>query len=85
MNHEELWNVLTFIKPNAEFTLSGDELIWLDKKESKPTEKEIADGFIAYKAKVEADKTKADAAKAAAEAKLAKLGLTPDDLKALGF
>lgn len=85
MNHDDKVKAIQFICPNAEFVLRGDELDWLDKKQKQPTEQEIADGFIAYQAKLESDKVKAEAAKAAAEAKLAKLGLTADDLKALGF
>lgn len=85
MNHNEIRDTVKFIRPNAEFVLRGDELEWLDKFQSKPTTKEIEDGLVTYQAKLESDKVKAEAAKAAAEAKLAKLGLTADDLKALGL
>lgn len=85
MNHDELWNVLMFIRPNAEFTLSGDEIIWNDKNQTEPTDKEIADGLKAYKAKLKADEDDANAKKISAENKLKALGLTSDDLKALGF
>lgn len=85
MENIKLLDVLLFIRPNAEFQILGDELNWMDSKQTKPTEQEISDGFIAYEAKLKSDKAKAEAAKAAAEAKLAKLGLTSDDLKALGF
>jgi hypothetical protein len=60
-------------------------ITWLDKKQTQPTNEEIAEGLIAYKAKVEADKVDKAAKKAAAEAKLAALGLDADDLKALGL
>ena len=29
------------LKPDAEWTMSGDELNWLDKKQTKPTDSEI--------------------------------------------
>ncbi len=29
------------LRPNAEFVLRGDELEWLDKKQTKPTDSEI--------------------------------------------
>ena len=85
MQHDNKVKAIQFIRPNAEFVLRGDELEWLDANQTQPTEQEIADGFIAYQAKLESDKVKAETAKAAAEAKLAALGLTADDLKALGF
>ena len=83
--HQEKVNVIKSIRPFAEFILTGDELIWLDSKQTKPTDEEIEAGKVAYQAKVEADKTEAATKKAAAEAKLAALGLTADDLKALGL
>ena len=83
--HEEKVNVIKFIRPLAEFILTGDELTWLDTKQTQPTDAEIEAGWVAYQAKIEADKAEAAAKKAAAEAKLAALGLTSDDLKALGL
>jgi hypothetical protein len=85
MNHNDKCLAIAFIRPNAEFTLIGDELEWLDASQTEPTEKEIRDGLIAYQA---AQKTELEAkaqAKAAAEGKLAALGLTTDDLRALGL
>ena len=85
MKHDDKVNAIQFIRPNAEFLLNGDEIQWLDKKQVEPTDAEIEAGLIAYEAKVEADKAAAIAAKEAAQAKLAALGLTRDDLKALGL
>lgn len=85
MQHNERLEAIVFIRPNAEFVLSGDELTWLDEEQTEPTEPEIQAGWVAYQAKVEADKVEAAAKKAAAEAKLAALGLDADDLKALGL
>jgi hypothetical protein len=85
MNHNDKCLAIAFIRPNAEFTLVGDQLEWLDTEQTEPTDKEIKDGLVAYQA---AQKTKAEAqaqAKASAEGKLAALGLTTDDLRALGL
>jgi len=85
MEHSDKLNAITHIRPNAQFSLTGDVLEWFDTEQAEPTNKEITDGLIAYRA---AQKAKADAkaaAKATAEGKLAALGLTTDDLRALGL
>jgi len=81
----DLVQAILFIRPNAEFAVRNMEIEWLDKKQTQPTEEQIAEGLIAYKAKLEADKLAKAAKKAAAEAKLTALGLDADDLKALGL
>ena len=85
MKHSDKVNAIQFIRPDAEFVLSGDEIQWLDKKQTEPTNAEIEAGLVGYQAKVEADKADAVAKKEAAQAKLGALGLTADDLKALGL
>ena len=85
MDIKLLSNVLTFIRPNAEFSLDENGLNWLDEKQTQPTESEIEAGLVAYNAAQAAAEAKIAQAKAAAEAKLAALGLTADDLKALGL
>jgi hypothetical protein len=85
MKHEDKVKAIQFIRPDAEFVLSGDEIQWLDKKQTEPTNKEIEAGLIGYEAKVEADKADAIAKKEAAQAKLQALGLNAEDLKALGL
>lgn len=85
MQNYEILKAIQHIKPDAEFVLTGDELTWLDSKQTKPTNAEIESGWLAYQAKIEADKAEAAAKKEAAEAKLAALGLDADDLKALGL
>lgn len=85
MDIKLLSNVLCFIRPNAEFTLDNSGLIWLDKKQSEPTQSEIDLGLVAYNAAQQAAEAQIAQAKALAEAKLAALGLTADDLKALGL
>ena len=58
-----------------------DEVTELTLAEYEATIKEWADNLLATEAKVLAIQT----AKSAAETKLAALGLTPDDLKAIGL
>ena len=85
MKHADKVNAIQFIRPDAEFLLNGDEIQWLDKTQTEPTDAEIEAGLVGYQAKVEADKAAANTAKTAAQTKLAALGLTSDDLKALGL
>jgi hypothetical protein len=71
----------------AEWTLNGDDydnLVWLSDT-PKPTKKELDDQWESVLAEIEAQKQAKIAAKEAAQAKLAALGLTLDDLKALGL
>jgi hypothetical protein len=78
--------VLRMLIPNGGYVLSGEEYEGLQFLECEPiTKAQYEAGFAQYdawKAEQEAAQT---AAKAAAEAKLAALGLTSDDLKALGL
>ncbi len=76
---------IQFIRPNAAFILTGDDLEWLDKKQTQPNEEEIAQGWIDYQAKLAADKAEAEAKRQAALDKLTALGLDADDLKAIGL
>ncbi len=85
MNHQEISLVLNFIRPKAEWSLTDTEITWLDKVQVEPTKTEIEAGWVAYQAKLEADKVEAVAKREAAEAKLAALGLTAEDLQALGL
>jgi hypothetical protein len=79
----DLVQAILFIRPEAEFVVRNMEIEWLDEKQTQPTDEEIAEGLIAYKAKLEADKVDKAAKKASAEAKLAALGLNPDEIAAL--
>jgi len=85
MEHKDKIKSLAFIRPNAEFILRDDELQWLDKKQDKPTHAEIETGWVAYQAAEEAEAQAKASAKTAAQAKLAALGLTVEDLSALGL
>jgi hypothetical protein len=79
--------ILQYKYPNDEWTLNGDDydgLTWLSDT-TKPS-KSTLDGFWDEVQKLIKDKAEAKAeAKAAAQAKLAALGLTVEDLTALGL
>jgi hypothetical protein len=79
-------DVLNMLIPNGGYIASGDDYEGIQFVECEPiTKAQFTAGFTqwdAWKAEQEAKQT---AAKNAAEAKLAALGLTADDLKALGL
>ena len=85
MQHKDKIKSLAFIRPNAEFIVRGDDLDWLDDSQTEPTQIEIEAGWIAYQAAQAAEAQAKAAAKASAQAKLEALGLTVDDLAALGL
>lgn len=79
-------DVLTMLIPDGGWVISGDDFDGIQFLECEPiTKAEFEAGFVQYDAwKAQQDAAKA-VAKQAAEAKLAALGLTADDLKALGL
>ena len=71
--------------PNSEWHLVGDELTIITEGITAPTQSQINAMIEQIKQEeIQAETNKA-AAKASAEAKLQALGLTADDLKALGL
>ena len=80
-------DVLGMLCPLGGWIITGDDfnsVIWVDDR-PKCTEQEFTNGFAEYDAwKVQQDAALA-ADKASATAKLEALGLTADDLKALGL
>ena len=80
-------NVLSMLVPTANFSIDGDDynsIVWLDGKQLV-TKEQFEAGFAQYDAwKAEQDAALA-ADRASATAKLEALGLTVDDLKALGL
>jgi hypothetical protein len=78
--------VLAMLIPNGGWVLRGDEYEGIEFLECDPISKtEFEAGFAQYDAwKAEQDAAKATA-KATAQAKLAALGLTVEDLQALGL
>jgi len=79
-------DVLLMLRPEGGWVISGDDYDSIQWISCEPiTKAEFEAGFTQYdawKAEKEAD---AVAKRQAAEAKLAALGLEPDDLKALGL
>jgi len=80
------YEVLRMLIPNGGYVIKGDDYEGITFIEATPiTKEEFEAGFAQYDAwKAEQDEAQA-AKKAAAEAKLAALGLDADDLKALGL
>jgi hypothetical protein len=81
-----LSQVLGMLIPNGGYVANGDSYEGIEFLECEPiTKAQFEAGFAQFDAwKTEQD-TKAAADKAAAQAKLAALGLTANDLKALGL
>jgi hypothetical protein len=80
------YEVLSMLIPNGGYVQYGEEYEGIQFLECEPiTKAEYEAGFVQYDAwEAEQDAAKAQA-KASAEAKLEALGLTADDLKALGL
>jgi hypothetical protein len=76
---------LIYLRPSQEWILDGDSyegLVWLSDT-PKPTEKELVEAYpAAQQAAVDAEAVKV-AARESAMAKLAKLGLTIDEINAI--
>jgi hypothetical protein len=83
-----LTQAIRSLKPNSEFVYTDNDystINWIVLEGTAPTQKEIDAAIKEVKAdEAQAEATKATA-KAAAEGKLAALGLTTDDLRALGL
>ena len=76
------------LKPTAEFSYSNDDystVVWDFLDGDAPTQKQINDAIEQIKADEIAEAEAKATAKAAAQAKLAALGLTVEDLQALGL
>ena len=76
------------LKPNAEFSFTDNNyttIKWDVLNGDAPTQAEIDVAIEQVKSDEIAAETKVSADKAVAQAKLAALGLTADDLKALGL
>jgi hypothetical protein len=85
MNTDEICNGLKQLGFNTGWVVRGDEIVVWDNTEPQPSLKEIEAGFAQYNALKADQDAKAITDKEAAQAKLAALGLTADDLKALGL
>ena len=79
--------VLEMLLPDGGWIIVGDDyenITWVDDR-PRCSKEEFLAGFAQYEEMKKQEKAEAVAKKAAAEAKLAALGLTADDLKALGL
>jgi hypothetical protein len=79
--------VLDYLLPQGGWIISDgdfDTITWVDDR-PRCTKAEFEAGFAQYDAWKAEQEAKAVADKSAAQAKLAALGLTADDLKALGL
>ena len=79
--------VLMMLCPDGGWIIVGDDyetITWVDDR-PRCTKEQFEAGFAQYEEMVLQQKQQALTNKAAAEAKLAALGLTSDDLKALGL
>ena len=79
---------LRLLKPNSEYSYLGNDyttIVWHVIDGDAPTKKQIDDAIEQVKAKEIADAEAKVKAKEAAQAKLAALGLTVEDLQALGL
>ena len=87
MMHNDIVKALVILAPNKIWTLRGDDYASLEweSEGNPPTLAEIQAEIAKLPAKEKAEADKAEADKAAAQAKLEALGLTADDLKALGL
>ena len=80
MNHVDIIATLSFIRPNAQYALRGEDLQWLDSEQVEPTKDELELGWLQYQehaATVAAEKA------AARQALLDKLGITEDEARLL--
>jgi hypothetical protein len=78
---------LVYLNPSAEWSINENDYLslqWLSDQ-PKPTEEQIIAAWPAAKAMFEAKYAAKVAAKETAQSKLAALGLTAEDLKALGL
>lgn len=80
MNQQQKAKAILFVRPNAEFVLRDLDIEWMDANQTQPTDEEIAQGWIDYQAKEQADKVEAETKR---QALLDKLGITEDEAKLL--
>ena len=88
MNEADIVKAIKYLKPTAEFSFTDNDystVKWDKLEGDAPTLAELEIAHQAIKSAEAQAEAEAAAKKAAAEAKLAALGLTADDLKALGL
>ena len=78
--------VLAMLIPDGGYVATGEDFEGIEFIDCEPiTKAQFEAGFAQYDNWKAEQETKAEADKASAQAKLAALGLTADDLKALGL
>jgi len=78
--------VLAMLIPDGGYVMTGETFEGIEFVDSDPiTKKQFTDGFAQFDAWKQQQETQTLAAKEAAQSKLSALGLTADDLKALGL
>ena len=79
-------DVLSMLRPNGGWVIAGNDYAGIQWISCEPlTEEQFNEGFNAYPSWKAQQEAQVAAQKTAAEAKLAALGLTADDLRALGL
>jgi hypothetical protein len=84
----ELSYAIKLLKPDSEFSYNNEDystVKWVKLDGDAPTQSEIDDAIEQVKANEAAAIAKAATNKAAAQTKLAALGLTTDELNAIGL
>lgn len=80
------YEVIEMLLPNGGYIMTGEEYEGIQFLECEPiTKAQFEAGFAQFDAWKAEQELNASAAKAAAQEKLAALGLTADDLRALGL
>lgn len=80
MNSFEIAKAINFIKPNAQFSVDDEKIIWLDQEQNQPTEEEIKQGWLKYQEETQKNITQVETKR---QALLAKLGITEEEAKLL--
>ena len=80
------FEAIRYMYPDAEFSMVNDDIstiAWRTEGIATPTAEQVAAAITAMEAKEAAKATAKAAAKESAEAKLAAIGLTPEEISAL--
>jgi hypothetical protein len=76
MEHRDLINTISYLRPQAKFVIRGEEIEWMDEDQIQPTAEEIEAGWVAYQANEKAEAKAKEKAKAEL---LKRLGITADE------
>lgn len=89
MRNITISEAISSLIPNSEFRIEADDLTTLEffspVGQKHPTQAEVDSAMQQLESNRKAETDKAEADKATAQSKLAALGLTADDLNALGL